>query len=79
LSKDSTSEQEAVQQLLDSGAVQEYATWCSFCNSEQASGEITAELGFGDPVTLPIGPNCLEQAAGEGFLDDLHVDTDSAP
>lgn len=58
--------------LLDTGAVEEYATWCSFCNAEEASGELTVELNPGEPVDLPIGPTCLEQAVAEGF--DVRID-----
>lgn len=58
--------------LLDSGAVEEYATWCSFCNAEQASGDVDIQLNPNEPMMrLPIGPNCLEQAASEGFQVDF--------
>lgn len=45
--------------LKASGA--QVVPWCSGCNAEPASGEITFEVEEGVLMPLPIGKNCLEK------------------
>lgn len=51
-----------IERLIASGDV-EFQTRCSFCNGlEEACGNLGVEMGPGEFMEVPIGPNCLEKA-----------------
>lgn len=55
--------------------IKTFATWCSFCNSEEAVGQVDTVL-FDSPVTLDIGPECLKKADGQGLVEGLDTPPD---
>ena len=51
-----------IQQLIASGDV-EFQTRCTFCDGrEEAEGSLGVQIGPGQFMEVPIGPNCLEKA-----------------